>query len=439
MTAEIGILNRHGVALATDSAVTIGGQKVFNSANKLFALSKFHPVGIMIYGNGSFMGVPWDTIIKSYRKQLKNDRMEYLELYADDFIRYLFSNEAFFSSESEKGYVRRNFYSRYNNLLDKANEEIYELFKERAPQDNERFDILVKAIDSELKKLKETDNLIGFDKEFIDDFISNYSETILNIVIHTTEIDLTDEIKAKILELAVLYFMKDTFFNQTGVVIAGFGEKDIFPRLYQYDVEGKILKKNKYKLRKVTKIGAENTEDETIVTISPFAQQEMVHLFIAGIHPYINHKIFSLINEFTSQLSHIIKQILNQISPDIELNSDDEEGINQLGTQILNAIRSKFEEFKDDKHVQPLLDAVANLPKEELAALAEALINLTSIKRKMTIDIETVGGPIDVAVITKGDGFVWIKRKHYFQPELNHGFFKNYLWGDESGKCNFYD
>jgi hypothetical protein len=26
----------------------------------------------------------------------------------------------------------------------------------------------------------------------------------------------------------------------------------------------------------------------------------------------------------------------------------------------------------------------------------------------------------------KGDGFVWIKRKHYFPPELNHQFFANY-------------
>ena len=37
-----------------------------------------------------------------------------------------------------------------------------------------------------------------------------------------------------------------------------------------------------------------------------------------------------------------------------------------------------------------------------------------------------VGGPIDVAVISKGDGFVWIKRKHYFKAELNLHFLDNY-------------
>ena len=30
------------------------------------------------------------------------------------------------------------------------------------------------------------------------------------------------------------------------------------------------------------------------------------------------------------------------------------------------------------------------------------------------------------SLISKGDGFIWIKRKHYFEPELNQQFFSNY-------------
>jgi hypothetical protein len=55
--------------------------------------------------------------------------------------------------------------------------------------------------------------------------------------------------------------------------------------------------------------------------------------------------------------------------------------------------------------------------------MAEALVSLTSLKRRVTTDAETVGGPTDVALISKGDGFIWIKRKHYFSSELNHDFF----------------
>jgi len=37
----------------------------------------------------------------------------------------------------------------------------------------------------------------------------------------------------------------------------------------------------------------------------------------------------------------------------------------------------------------------------------------------MSRQAETVGGPVDVAVISKGDGLIWMKRKHYFEPGLN--------------------
>ena len=70
------------------------------------------------------------------------------------------------------------------------------------------------------------------------------------------------------------------------------------------------------------------------------------------------------------------------------------------------------------------MSIVALLPKDELAELAEALVNLTSFKRRVTPAAETVGGPVDVAVISKGDGLVWLKRKHYFPPELNPRYFR---------------
>jgi hypothetical protein len=70
MTVEIAIMNKRAAALAPDSAVTFQeekGQKIFISANKVFALSKHHPVSVMVYGSAEFMEVPRETIIKVYR------------------------------------------------------------------------------------------------------------------------------------------------------------------------------------------------------------------------------------------------------------------------------------------------------------------------------------------------------------------------------------
>ena len=48
-------------------------------------------------------------------------------------------------------------------------------------------------------------------------------------------------------------------------------------------------------------------------------------------------------------------------------------------------------------------DMVEFMPKPELARMAEALVNLTSIKRRVSRGVETVGGPIDVAVISHAE------------------------------------
>ena len=78
-------------------------------------------------------------------------------------------------------------------------------------------------------------------------------------------------------------------------------------------------------------------------------------------------------------------------------------------------------------YTDPLINAVASLSKEDLAEMSESLIYLTSLKRRITFAEENVGGPVDVAIISKGDGFIWIKRKQYFKPELNQNFFNYYF------------
>ena len=110
MTAEIAIMNKTAVALAADSAVTIEqekGQKIFNTVNKLFALSKYHPVGIMIYGNANFMDVPWESIIKIYRSKLGKKTFSTLKEYADNFISFLSENVTLFPEDEQEKYFFR--------------------------------------------------------------------------------------------------------------------------------------------------------------------------------------------------------------------------------------------------------------------------------------------------------------------------------------------
>jgi hypothetical protein len=69
--------------------------------------------------------------------------------------------------------------------------------------------------------------------------------------------------------------------------------------------------------------------------------------------------------------------------------------------------------------VAPVIESIHSLPRDEMAGMAEAFVELTSMRRKVDSHLDTVGGAVDVAVISKGEGFVWIKRKTYFDAAAN--------------------
>ena len=94
--------------------------------------------------------------------------------------------------------------------------------------------------------------------------------------------------------------------------------------------------------------------------------------------------------------------------------------------KMLKEFLGDLNKYKKEEFSDPVLAVVAVLPRDELASMAESLIKLTSFKRRVSMDDETVAGAIDVAVISKSDGFVWINRKRYFDKELNPRFFANY-------------
>lgn len=81
-----------------------------------------------------------------------------------------------------------------------------------------------------------------------------------------------------------------------------------------------------------------------------------------------------------------------------------------------------LKDFRDrnwDENFYPLRRVLNSLSVPEMGHLAESLLVLEALRERVTSPSESVGGPIDVAVVTKAEGLVWLKRKHYFEPELN--------------------
>ena len=116
MTAELIVMNKNGLALVADSAISVssGGKttKVYNTANKLFALSKYHPIGVMIYGSAEIMGLPWEVVIKRYRETLRVRSFQSIDGYIDNFFDYL-KNDAF-TSDFYVEYVKQRAVELFN-------------------------------------------------------------------------------------------------------------------------------------------------------------------------------------------------------------------------------------------------------------------------------------------------------------------------------------
>lgn len=82
-----------------------------------------------------------------------------------------------------------------------------------------------------------------------------------------------------------------------------------------------------------------------------------------------------------------------------------------------------------EDQVEPALRVIENrlsvplvhpaMPLQDAIDLAEFLVDLTCRWYRFSPGAPTVGGPIEIAAITKHQGFRWVKRKHYYDPELN--------------------
>jgi hypothetical protein len=59
------------------------------------------------------------------------------------------------------------------------------------------------------------------------------------------------------------------------------------------------------------------------------------------------------------------------------------------------------------------------MPIQDAIDLAFFLADTAAKFAQFTLRAETVGGPIEVATITKHEGFKWVKRKHYYSVEYN--------------------
>lgn len=393
MSSGVCIINGNGIALAADSAGTYYGNKMFyNSTNKVFSLSDKYTCGAIIYNNLRMYNLSIEQMLMEFRRLLDS------EACLNDFFDIL----PVFRKFIEKKYVYYKF--------DKA---------EKA----KCVELIQSIVNIWGGKIKAVINLDDAETQ-IDTVLKELNDYI-NAGIIIPEYDVSEHIKSKYLDVfqaqiesvvpelksypqkieklwcAICTYDKLALAseekNYTGLLFAGYGQNDAFPKYIHIELSKIVGGQAKIKI-------LEKYEEDRGAKILPLAQDDVISTFCKGIS-----QLF--IDSIPKSIDSAINTRINGLPC-----SYTEDQKNEIRNILLECKRDVVQEINQTvrtKNVNPIIDSVALIPLPEMAFLAENLVNITILKRTYSLDgnQQTVGGPTDVAVMSKGEGFRWIRRK----------------------------
>ena len=127
------------------------------------------------------------------------------------------------------------------------------------------------------------------------------------------------------------------------------------------------------------------------------------------------------------------------IEEPMQINADDPLSISWFGeTSFMTRLLLGFDErlmeiFKDNGVDEETITNIFNdcneklqlplgvpaMPIKDAIDLVKFLADISVNSSRFVPGPQVIGGPIDIAVITKHEGFKWIQRKHYYDKDLN--------------------
>ncbi|WP_441252532.1 hypothetical protein AB8A28_19730 [Tardiphaga sp. 71_E8_N1_1] len=417
MTSEICVMNRHALVLAADSAATVSSwengrkeERYFKGSNKIFQISSTEPVGAMIYDSADLQRVPWEIIVKTFRKNLGASQFSTVGEYALNFFRFIESNRSLFPEHYLRDLLIENLDQIMIRFLRMIEDD--ERVKSLAPD----AEAMIEARRTMLNEFSAATELYELKAPFTDADIQAVRELHGERLKEEAKLDLkyfsanSPLDVEQLVELAIqaIFRRPSYFLSETGIVIAGYGTDEFFPSYKEFSCIGFIGERLCFEEKSELRISPRDSG-----FFKAFATTAMADTFTMGFGPDV----------YATVRTHL-RSTLHDFAGKLKGEGDAEpEGMEQYVNDAITDHTKKWTDDVYEKHALPLRRVIGSLPLDEMASLAETLVMLESLKEKVTRPSESVSGPIDVAIITRHEGFVWAKRKLYFDPKLNSRFF----------------
>lgn len=400
MTSQIVLGNGHGIAVASDSAVTMGGRRTYDTSEKIYPLPLPHAIAVLHAGNVVFHRMPYSTIISSWIQSIGDHQLRYLTDYVENFRKFLVDEiNGWCDLEQQRSDFIRNMNFEFKRIWHRmfvdglvvSPSEALEIWQSEVEY--------VSALDSytlNSASVQEKFNQIWSKQTDGTDGVSEGVERWFDDVPRTTEID--ELIKQYVRKsIANHYPLSDD--NSALLTFVGFGTKSMVPALQRIEMHGALddaIVWDQDEMRYATK------QPNGFLLIDVIGQQRAISTFLRGYDPELPRTIQSASSsafekKFESEGAGQQRFEESPSHPDLTAE-------NIIG----DIIESAFKNFGEETRLGSFRSTAAGMPLASLAVTAKSLIQIQELSLDSRGELPTVGGQIRVGTITKTNGFKWV-------------------------------
>lgn len=464
-------MNHLGVALASDSVVTMSKKgRTYSTVNKIFSLAGRQPIAIMISDSASYIpgDVAWERVIGQFREHIGLDERPQLWDYVVEFRKFVSSStilndpgkndraiqadlvEYFTQNIIRIAAAREEMTSHDSWAVAKLIYDVPEVGDYLNQGIVERIDNLVEQVER-MSSWKSVSKWYEGERERWDNHAyttkKRHGKNAKMAAKYFCERHECPKSCAKKMEQIFLFHLTSygsQFYWKTKsqMAFAGFGETEITPELitclvgsevheddafgdFEYHaIRPRIDYEDSGELRNEVDPESNVKMYSGSAMITPFAQKDEMQTTLNGINIWTRHILLSRMPDY----------IRDSVTDSILDHLDDLDG---FGPSRMDMIKQCMDENKESitrkitKEVEGAIDhtrkkrremfrqVTSRVPMEELANFAKTMVALEAEITHYVKDIRSVGGPIDLATITKEDGFLWIETKQSVDSSKN--------------------
>ncbi|MGQ0740856.1 MAG: hypothetical protein ACT4OG_00980 [Alphaproteobacteria bacterium] len=413
MTSEIAVMNQRAVALAADTAVTLvddGTVVVRNEQQKLFNLADGHPIAIMFFGVADMLGHPWDHLVEHYQTKHRRDALKpRVRDYAAAFTGMLDHLDEFFPPERQREDYRRLLASVFRHIF--AYAQFLRQNSEDASLGADDTRLLESAIERIWREYQVHDDgaprrdLPCFPQGFGKIVASRHAAQINELIDYGfRQFGISKQAEQHLHDIAAFCVTKDLFLEDvSGLVFAGFGSQERYPSVVTYYVSAVVDG-----IVKRSEVSVDVIDNEIRSRVRIFADSEVTHAFLRGIDFNLERRLYA---GFRMLLHGVVDEVIAVFrAPEAQKKQVRERFQTDFVPRYFDAFRGMIGEYQQHAFINPVLRVLEIAGKKELAETARSLVELNVFKKRIMAQKETVGGAIDVAVISRDSGFQWVAK-----------------------------